>query len=1698
MKSNRVVFIAFILVACSFVYAGSIIKEFTFPAKSIKISNQDGFSLVSLKGCDLSLQETGKPILPFLNLNVLIPSTAEITSIEVLEAKQTEIPGEYLIYPAQPPVPTSFNGELSFTSPDQATYQSATEYPGNLYKIIPSGNKSEFRIGGVFLYPLQYIPNQRKLVLSEKIRIRINYEEGKYQTQPLTQSQKDLFQSEVRSLVINPEDAERFSPQVRVSDNPDIDYVILTDTTLIARFAPMVNWLKKTGFLTATRTTRWVIDNYTGRDVQEKIRNFVRDYYNVHGLKYILFAGDTGIVPVRQARANCAGEVGDIPCDLYYLDLQWSWDGNHNNIFGEVAGDTTDLYYDLYGGRWPVSSVAEVDTMIRKFMTYVRNPDTLYQKRMLLPYGVLWSGYSGKASQDSIANTTPTGWTDRYINTQIVNEVRDSLNNGFGFCHLCGHGNEAGVYYTSSGPDMYTTTYSHPQSQTNYNKLSIVNSNACYPGNFEYSDCLAEEMMKARGSAIAVIMNSRYGWGYSSGPIGASELIDVRFYNYLFTKDSIRIANCHQASKQFYRSSAVGDECWLWCYYETNLFGEPAMMIWTDNPKKMASTFSHTIATGSQTFNVDVTSSGSALQSALVTLWKGSEVYLKALTNSSGRAIFTSINPTSSGYMYVTITAKNKIPNSDSSLVSNSTNDVGIEAIYNPGSSMPENTALTPRALVKNYGTATQTNFSVVCSIVGSAFRYVNTQTVTSLASSDTIRVNFSSWTPTIAEMCTVKIRTNLAGDANLGNDRMTRTTEVMLLNNVGVDSIIYPLESHAANTAMIPIARIKNYGYSNQTSFPVVCSIVGGSGVVRYTNTQTISLNAGDTNRVSFASWTPTIAELCTVKMRTSLSGDEYSANNRKTRTASIIQMYSENFDASNGSFSANPTSNGWEWGVPTAGPSSAHSGTKLWATVLGDSYANNADWKLTSKEFIATANNPTLKFWHWYNIELSSYYTGRAYDGGNVKISTDSGVNWSVIRPIGGYDGVGYTSTSGIAGESCYSGIATFWQQEEFSLPINTNQRFFLRWHFGSDASVRRLGWYVDDVTGTGFTPYSSSGVVDVGVNGIIRPTGTYQVNNPIQPIARVKNYGNVTQTNIPVVCSIVGSAFRYTNTQIISSLAAGDTARVNFSSWTPAVIESCTVKMRTNLTADQNSANDRLTNRFYVADLTPPAVPSLISPVSGSATENQTPDFIWHSISEATVYNIVITTAKLEVINENVSDTTFTPDRLASGIYSWSVRASDEYSNWSNFSSSWTLTIIALTPGWTQKGYFLTRIPGKNVKDGGSIVAVTTEKNSSVLYAFRGNKSNEFYRYDGAWTSVETMPYGCKPGVSPPAINKKKVGDGASLCFDGINTIYATKGNNTREFWAYDINSSSWTAEAYVSVPKAVKGGTSIAYYDGKVYLLAGSQKATEQNFFAYDVTTNIWSTLTRAPSPDYKAYKDGSCIIALGGKIYALKGSGSGNYFARYDNPGWTQIQPMPLQHHHIRRDKKVKDGSAMATDGSIIYAVKGGTNEFWQYEPDGNVWTPLDTVRRLNNKSIAKTGASLTYDGMRVYLLKGNNTLEFWQFIPYKEISNIQILNSTEQTLQEFNTTSFQPINKVEVVPNPINRNSVIEFNLARAAIVKISLYNSLGQIQNMIVSQYYTAGSYALPISARELTAGIYHLQIDIGNKIQTIKLIVK
>ncbi len=220
-------------------------------------------------------------------------------------------------------------------------------------------------------------------------------------------------------------------------------------------------------------------------------------------------------------------------------------------------------------------------------------------------------------------------------------------------------------------------------------------------------------------------------------------------------------------------------------------------------------------------------------------------------------------------------------------------------------------------------------------------------------------------------------------------------------------------------------------------------------------------------------------------------------------------MYLLNEDFESDDGGLTE--TGIDWEWGIPTSGPGNAHSGTKLWATVLGGTYSDNSDSRLfTPTLSLANIVDPILTYWQWYQFEYSS---ATFWDGGNIKISMDGGL-FQLVTPTGGYDGVINNPVNILHNEPVYgtTDLGNFWHQDTVDLASFAGHDIQVRFHFGTDALTVELGWYLDDVVIQGYLPGAPPEVTDlvaliVGSNLVLTwtdPGGTggfriYRSTNP-----------------------------------------------------------------------------------------------------------------------------------------------------------------------------------------------------------------------------------------------------------------------------------------------------------------------------------------------------------------------------------------------------------------------------------------------------------------------------------------------------------------------------------------------------------------------------------------------------------------------
>jgi len=143
-------------------------------------------------------------------------------------------------------------------------------------------------------------------------------------------------------------------------------------------------------------------------------------------------------------------------------------------------------------------------------------------------------------------------------------------------------------------------------------------------------------------------------------------------------------------------------------------------------------------------------------------------------------------------------------------------------------------------------------------------------------------------------------------------------------------------------------------------------------------------------------------------------------------------------------------------------------HSPSRSWKAggPCAASYADGSYAGLISPPILLPSKSQ-LRFWHKIGAHRAT--VTEALDGGIVMITGGDGV-WTQIFPEGGYPCTIVANTTGpfAPGTPCYSGTKD-WCEAIFDLSAYSGFVQFI-FCFGSDESVNRTGWWIDDVSVTG----------------------------------------------------------------------------------------------------------------------------------------------------------------------------------------------------------------------------------------------------------------------------------------------------------------------------------------------------------------------------------------------------------------------------------------------------------------------------------------------------------------------------------------------------------------------------------------------------------------------------------------------------
>ena len=209
----------YLCVACSLTFAQSykIIEsssdnikiEFNFENKyRIRDTLIEGNKFQYIEGDEYFFGNPGDPYIPGVLLNIGIPFNSN-PPVKVLSIDQEKIQQVFLI-----PYPDSLGQPFNKLNFNDTIYNSNNYFPGSPAYIKSTASFRYARVAGVMVYPFQFNPITRELILNKKITLMIDYSIDKVSSRSIVKISDQLTDDMLKLNVINPKEAISFTGKV--------------------------------------------------------------------------------------------------------------------------------------------------------------------------------------------------------------------------------------------------------------------------------------------------------------------------------------------------------------------------------------------------------------------------------------------------------------------------------------------------------------------------------------------------------------------------------------------------------------------------------------------------------------------------------------------------------------------------------------------------------------------------------------------------------------------------------------------------------------------------------------------------------------------------------------------------------------------------------------------------------------------------------------------------------------------------------------------------------------------------------------------------------------------------------------------------------------------------------------------------------------------------------------------------------------------------------------------------------------------------------------------------------------------------------------------------------------------------------------------------------------------------------------------
>lgn len=426
--------------------------------------------------------------------------------------------------------------------------------------------------------------------------------------------------------------------QTEKADSGCIDnynYIIITTEELENAVLKFKEWKEFLGYSVKIVTISWIESNYDGRDLQEKIRNFLIDKYEEWGIEYVLIVGSRNIIPMRDCYPDPEHHEKDpywlAATDYYYADLTGEWDKDGDGYFGEYMEDEPDFYPEVYVGRIPSDDTDNVRGICQRIIAFESSSGEWKKNALLLGPIVSYENETramGKMHRIDVATLMEKCWSNilepngftavRMYEKEGIrpstyscdyplnhSNVLSEWKNGYGIVNVLGHSEISRIYkyvWTYDDGDeipevtelrYVTILRSRDASELSLKKPPIVFSGGCLQ--LYIAENMGREFIE-KGAAVAFIGSSAVTWynvtkKWDDVTDGGCFSTDYYFFHYLINENQKCSNALYNAQIYYYEhfgfpiteeNRSIKLSAFYLNLYGFNLYGDPSLGLTTE------------------------------------------------------------------------------------------------------------------------------------------------------------------------------------------------------------------------------------------------------------------------------------------------------------------------------------------------------------------------------------------------------------------------------------------------------------------------------------------------------------------------------------------------------------------------------------------------------------------------------------------------------------------------------------------------------------------------------------------------------------------------------------------------------------------------------------------------------------------------------------------------------------------------------------------------------------------------------------------------------------------------------------------------------------------------------------------------------------------------------------------------------------